>query len=167
MYLDYACVMPFSSNKVFFWNSMILSYQYVNPMNSFYETLLWLVLIVFSCNWTPLPLILSIDDLCGKALARAVGALLSVTSVSLLLSVTFALLLCLLKAAKRLQIGWNTMNVGQEVLAQTWASERSPNVPETSEEAFKTPPGAGRCIFRSRGSTVGNDPEFSLLLFTV
>lgn len=53
-------------------------------------------------------LIASIDDLFREALARAEGAGLTVTSSPPSLpplSVTFALLLCLLKAEQRLQIG--------------------------------------------------------------
>lgn len=92
----------------------------------------------------------SIDDLRLKELARVGRAVLTVTPTvpPPLRHVSSSLhRLCLLKAKITPEIGWDGVNVGQELLVQTRASWNSSNVPKTavsSQEALKGPPVAGR-----------------------
>ncbi len=114
----------------------------------------------------------NIDDLCLKKLARVDRAVLTVTPLTPppYCHVSFSLYrLCLLKAKITPEIGWGRVNVGQELLVLTWASQNSPNVPKTavsSQKALERPPveaGTQRIKSRSRMLPSGLG---GLLLFT-
>lgn len=99
-------------------------------------------------QWLPFSYI---DDLCLDELARGERAVLTVTptpALPPLPSRFFSLYrLCLLKAKITPEIGWGRVNVGQELLVQTWAAKNNLNVPKNRcvlTESTKKPPVAGK-----------------------